>query len=223
MQWPFDGIMGKFDRRAAQRGFQVYKEVCSICHGLGHLSYRNLEAIGFSEDEVKAIAASIMVQDGPDDEGEMFERPGIPSDRFAEPYPNEETARVANNGAVPVDLSLIVKARPDGANYLYSILTGYDEPPKGYHLMPALHYNKYFPDHQIAMPAPLVEDGQVEYMDGTSPTIDQMSRDVTIFLQWASEPEMEQRKSLGLKVMIYLIIFTILFYIAKKRIWAKLK
>lgn len=222
MLWPFDGIFGKFDRRAAQRGFQVYKEVCSACHGLNHLSYRNLEDIGFSKDEVKVIASSVMVKDGPNDEGEIFERPGLPTDHFANPFPNEQSARAANNGALPIDMSLIVKARPDGANYLYSLLTGYAKPPQSYKLTPGLYYNKYFPGHQIAMPPPLNE-GQVEYIDGTNASIDQMARDLTIFLQWTAEPEMEQRKAIGIKTIIYLIIFTTLFYVAKKRIWSKIK
>lgn len=222
MHWPFEGPLGTFDHRAAQRGFQVYQEVCSVCHGMNQLSYRNLRDLGFSEAEVKSIAASVTVKDGPNDQGEMFDRPGLPSDKFAAPYPNEQAARVANNGAMPVDLSLIVKARHDGANYLYSLLTGFEKAPAGFVLMRGLNYNPYFPGHQIAMPAPLVSDGQVQYMDGTVATIDQMARDVTIFLQWAAEPEMEHRKSIGLKSVMFLIVFTIVFYIAKKRIWSRL-
>lgn len=222
MQWPFEGIFGKFDRTAAQRGFQVYKEVCSTCHGLHNLSYRNLQHLGFSEAEVAEIAKGYTVKDGPNDEGEMFDREAKPSDRFVSPFPNEKAARAANNGAYPVDLSLIIKARPDGANYVYSLLTGYKETPEGFKLMEGLHYNPYFHGKQIAMPAPLSHN-QVTYMDQTPATIEQMSKDVVVFLQWAAEPEMEARKSLGLKVMIYLSIFTTLFYIVKKRIWARLK
>lgn len=222
MIWPFDGAFGSVDRKAAQRGFQVYKEVCSACHGMYNLYYRNLKDIGFSDAEIKEIAKTYTVQDGPNDAGEMFERPALPSDLFVRPYPNEEAARAANNGAYPPDLSLIVKARPDGANYLYSLLTGYNDPPKDFKLMVGLNYNPYFPNGQIAMPAPL-SDGQVTYMDGTHASVEQMAMDVTIFLQWAAEPEMENRKSMGLKVMMFLVMFTIFFYISKSRIWKNVK
>ena len=220
--WPFEGLFGTFDRQAAQRGAQVYFEVCSACHGMQHLYYRNLQEIGFSEAEIKAIAKEKTVIDGPDDLGEMFERPALPSDAFVSPYINEAAARASNNGAYPADLSLIVKAREDGANHLFSILTGYEEAPEDVHLMPGLNYNPYFEGSQIAMPPPLVA-GQVEFMDGTPATLEQMARDVTIFLQWAAEPEMEHRKSMGLKVMIFLAIFTVLFFIAKKRTWKNIK
>lgn len=222
MVWPFEGIFGTFDRQAAQRGAQVYLEVCSACHGLNHLYYRNLIDLGFSEAEIKEIASGKMVLDGPDDMGEMFERKAVPSDIFVPPYPNEEAARAANNGAYPADLSLIVKAREDGANYLYSLLTGYQEPPEDVVLMHGLYYNPYFEGGQLAMPAPLAPE-QVEFMDGTPATVEQMSRDITIFLQWAAEPEMEHRKSMGLKVMIFLVIFTVFFFIAKKRLWRNVK
>jgi ubiquinol-cytochrome c reductase cytochrome c1 subunit len=222
MWWPFEGMFGTFDRQAAQRGAQVYLEVCSACHGLQHLYYRNLQEIGFSEAEIKAIAKEKTVIDGPDDLGDMFERPALPSDAFVPPYKNEQAARASNNGAFPADLSLIVKAREDGANHLFSILTGYVEAPKDVTMMPGLSYNPYFEGGQIAMPAPLAE-GQVEFSDGTPATLEQMAKDVTIFLQWAAEPEMEHRKSMGLKVMIFLSIFTILFFIAKKRTWRRIK
>lgn len=222
MLWPFEGVFGTFDRQAAQRGAQVYLEVCAACHGLNHLYYRNLLELGFSEAEIKEIADDKMILDGPDDMGEMFERKALPSDTFIAPYPNEEAARAANNGAYPADLSLIVKARADGANYLYSLLTGYHEEPDHIKLMPGLYYNPYFDGEQLAMPAPLSPD-QVEFMDGTPATVEQMARDVTIFLQWAAEPEMKHRKSMGLKVMLYLLVFTIFFYIAKKKLWRKVK
>lgn len=222
MLWPFSGMFGKVDRQSAQRGFQVYQEVCSACHGLQHLYYRNLKAIGFSDGEIKEIAKQYTVLDGPNDEGEMFERPAIPSDQFVVPYPNEESARANNNRAYPPDLSLIIKARHDGANYLYSLLTGYIDPPEDFDLIPDLYYNLYFPGHQIAMPSPLT-DSLVTYADGTHASVEQMARDVTIFLQWAAEPEMESRKSMGLKALIFLLVFTFLFYIAKKKIWAKIK
>ncbi len=220
--WPFEGIFGSVDREQAQRGYQVYKEVCSACHELTHLSYRNLKDIGITDAEIKTIAAGYTVTDGPNAEGEMFERPALPSDKFVKPFPNEQAARAANNGAHPADLSLIIKAREDGANYVHSLLTGYIDPPANFKLMDGLHYNEYFPDHQIAMPAPL-QDGMVQYRDGTVATVDQMSRDVVVFLQWAAEPEMERRKSMGLRAMIYLSIFTILFYMVKRRIWSRLK
>ncbi len=222
MWWPFEGLFGTFDRQAAQRGAQVYLEVCSACHGMQHLYYRNLQEIGFSEAEIKAIAKEKTVIDGPDDLGDMFERPALPADAFVPPYTNEAAARASNNGAFPADLSLIVKAREDGANHLFSILTGYAEAPEDVHLMPGLSYNPYFEGGQIAMPPPLTAE-QVGFMDGTPATLEQMARDVTIFLQWAAEPEMEHRKSMGLKVMIFLAIFTVLFFIAKKRTWKNIK
>ncbi len=221
MKWPFDGAFGTFDRQAAQRGFQVYKEVCSVCHSLGHVAYRNLKEIGFSDAEVKEIAKAYSVKDF-NNQGEQIERPALPSDKFVSPYPNEAAARDTNNGAYPVDQSLVIKARHDGANYVYSLLTGYTDAPQGFHLMPSLHYNPYFPGRQIAMPPPLTA-GQVQYMDGTQATVEQMARDIVIFLQWAAEPEMEHRKSMGLKVLIFLTVFTVLFYIAKKRIWKSLE
>lgn len=222
IKWPFDGAFGTVDRQAAQRGFQVYKDVCASCHALEYVSYRNLEAIGFSEDEVKAIAAEATIIDGPNDDGEMFEREGRPSDRFKKPFANEKAARAANGGAYPPNLSLIVKSRPDGANYLYSLLTGYEEAPSDMQMNEGMNYNKYFSGHQIAMAPPLME-GLIEYMDGTNATTEQMARDVTVFLQWAAEPEMEQRKRMGIKVFAYLIIFTVLFYMAKKIIWRDVK
>jgi ubiquinol-cytochrome c reductase cytochrome c1 subunit len=221
MSWPFEGILGQVDRQAAQRGFQVYKEVCAACHSMHQLSYRNLTNLGFSEAEVKEIAKSFTVHDGPNDQGEMFDRPGIPSDKFVSPFANVEAAKAANNGAAPPDLSLIIKAREDGANYVHSLLTGYDPAPDGFKMMPGLYYNSYFHGHQIAMPSPL-SDGQVQYMDGTNASVDQMSRDLVVFLQWAAEPEMERRKSMGLKVTIFLVIFSIVFYVAKGRVWARL-
>lgn len=220
--WQFEGAFGTVDRQAAQRGFQVYKEVCSSCHALEYMSYRNLQDIGFSEDEVKAIASSVNVTDGPNNEGEMFERPGRPSDRFKKPFANEQAARASNGGAYPPNLSLMVKARPNGANYVYSLLTGYEDAPHDMKMGVGMNYNKYFPGHQIAMAKPL-SDGQVEYMDGTTASVEQMAKDVTVFLQWAAEPEMEQRKRMGIKVFIYLGIFTVLFYLAKNIIWRDVK
>ncbi len=216
--WPFEGIFGTFDRQAAQRGAQVYLEVCSTCHSNHNLYYRNLKDIGFSEAEIKQLAQKYTVKDGPNAEGEMFDRPALPSDRFVSPYPNEEAARTANNGAYPVDLSLIIKARQDGPNYVFSLLSGYQEAPANVKLMPGLYYNPYFEGGQIAMPPPLTE-GQVTFSDGTPATVEQMAKDVVVFLQWAAEPEMEHRKSMGLKVMIFLLVFTVFFYVTKKKIW----
>lgn len=220
--WPFSGPLGRVDMQAAQRGFQVYKEVCAACHGIHRVAFRNLEGIGFSEGEIKTIAAEYSVMDGPNDDGEMFERSGRPSDKFPAPFANEKAGRAMHNGAYPHDLSLMVKARPDGANYLYSLLTGYEPAPEGFDLPQGAHYNPYFPGHVIKMPSPLNSDGQVTYQDGTEATIHQMAYDVTNFLQWAAEPEMQERKSMGMKVMIFLLVMTGFFYAAKKRIWSRL-
>jgi ubiquinol-cytochrome c reductase cytochrome c1 subunit len=221
-QWSFSGLFGTFDRAAAQRGLQVYKEVCSVCHGLRQVAYRNLAALGLSEDEVKALAATVQIKDGPNDLGEMFERPGRPSDRFRSPFPNENAARAANNGAYPPDLSVMVKARADGANYLHALLTGYADPPAGMTMMAGMNYNKYFPGHQIAMAAPLPED-RVTYADGTKATTEQMSRDLTTFLAWAAEPELEERRAMGVRIILFLLVLTVMAYMVKRKIWADLK
>ncbi len=218
LHWSFDGVFGTFDKPSIQRGLQVYKEVCSSCHGLKRIAFRNLSEIGFSEGEIKTLAAEYSYMDGPNDDGEMFERPGKPSDKFPDPYDNEKAARAVNNGAYPLDLSLIVKARHDGANYIYSLLTGYKEAPVDAHIGEGQYYNPYFPGGAISMAPPIMEEA-VTYQDGTTATVDQMARDVVNFLQWAAEPEMEERKRMGVKVMIFLLIMTIFFYIAKKRIW----
>ena len=223
IKWPFDGVFGKFDKQSIQRGFQVYKEVCSTCHSLELISFRNLEEIGFTEKEVKSLASQYQVQDGPNDNGEYYTRPGKHFDKLPSPYANEKAARAANNGAYPPDLSLIIKARSDGANYVYSLLTGYNNAPsEGLNLMEGMYYNPYFPGKQISMPPPLSE-GLISYSDETNADVEQMSIDVVNFLQWASEPEMDKRKSMGIKVVIYLIIAAIFFYLAYKRVWAKVK
>ncbi len=221
IDWSFGGIFGTFDRGALQRGFQVYSEVCAGCHSLDLLSYRNLRAIGFSDDQVKAIAAEVEITDGPDDEGEMFERPGSPTDRFKAPFANPQAARAANNGALPPDLSLMTKARKGGANYLHALLTGFTDAPDGVEMTEGMAYNPYFPGHQIAMAAPLSEDG-VEYADKTKATVARMAIDVTTFLAWAAEPELEERKRMGIKVVLFLIVLTGLFYAIKRRVWADL-
>ncbi len=309
--WEFDGVFGTFDKPSIQRGFQVYREVCSTCHSLNRVAFRTLEGAGFSEAEVKSLAAEYTVTDGPNDEGEMFERPGRPSDKLPSPYPNEQAARAVNNGAYPPDLSLIIKARHDGANYVHALLTGYEQAPaytcrkvnadgacvrfhrispqdaeeklaalkeaeeaakaapapkakEGEEAAPkeeakkavqvgdlyfcsdvvksteeiegkkvtvesctemgkTMHYNPYFPGKQIAMVAPLHTEGQVSYQGDTKATVEQMSDDVVNFLQWAAEPEMENRKRMGIRVMIFLGVFTVFFYLAKKRIWSRIE
>jgi ubiquinol-cytochrome c reductase cytochrome c1 subunit len=217
--WPHAGLFGTFDRAALQRGFQVYQNVCQACHSLKYLAFRNLEALGYSEDEVKAIAAQYQVQDGPNDSGEMFERPGRPSDHKPGPYQNLQEARAANGGALPPDLSLITKAREGHEDYLYSLLTGYVDPPEGVIVPEGMQYNLYYPGHMIAMPPPLQPD-IVTYEDGTPATVEQTAHDVTQFLAWIAEPKLEERKQMGLKVMLFLIVITGLFVAYKRRIWA---
>jgi cytochrome c1 len=238
IDFSFEGMFGKFDRGQLQRGFLVYKEVCAACHSLRLVSFRNLSqpgGPGFSEDQVKAIAAGYEVTDGPNAEGEMFQRPGIPADRIPSPFPNAEAAKAANGGAYPPDLSLVTKSREGwhfpwyvspfiklvkgggGPEYVYSLVSGYGEAPHGEE-QEGLHYNPYFPNGWLAMAAPLNEDA-VEYGDGTKATVDQMARDVTAFLAWASEPKMEERKRIGFMVMIYLGVLSVLMYLVKKAIW----
>lgn len=247
--WSFAGPFGMYDRAQLQRGFLVYKEVCAACHGMGLLSYRNLGQPGgpeFSEEAVKAIAAGVEVKDGPNDDGEMFERPGRPSDRFVSPFANDQEARSANGGALPPDLSVIAKARTihrdipwyveplywvldivtgyeeKGADYLYALMVGYKEPPAGVEMAENMHYNAAFPGHQIAMAKPL-DDDSVEYTDGTPATLDNLAKDVTAYLMWAAEPKLEERRELGFRVLIYLILLTGILYLAKRRVWSKLK
>lgn len=223
LDWSFDGIFGYFDKTAIQRGFKVYKEVCQTCHSLKYKSFLDLKQIGFSKDEIKAIASEYQVDAKPNDDGEVKKRPAEITDMFVPSYPNEQAARSANNGALPPDLSLIIKARPDGANYLYSLLTGYNHhPPKDITINPGMYYNPYFANQQIAMPPPLSQ-GLVTYDNNESPSIEQMSKDLVHFLHWTAEPEMEARKLMGIKVLLYLIAFTAIFYIAKKRIWKNVK
>ncbi|MFH5924102.1 cytochrome c1 [Roseomonas xinghualingensis] len=219
-KFSFDGIFGTFDRASAQRGFQVYKEVCSACHSMRQLSYRHLTGIGLTAAQIEALASQFQVQDGPNDNGEMFERPARPSDRFRRPFANDAAARAANNGALPPDLSVMVKAREGGADYMHALLTGYADPPEGVSVMEGMYYNKYFPGHQIAMAPPINSDGQVTYADGTTATIDQMSKDVSTFLAWAAEPELEQRRAMGVRMIIFLSILGALVYAVKRKIWA---
>jgi len=217
--WSFQGVFGTFDRASLQRGFQVYKEVCAACHAVNMLYYRDLMMIGYQDDDVKAIAAQAKTMDGPNDAGEMFERSGRPSDKFVRPFANDNAARASNNGALPVDLSMVVKARVGGPDYVYGLLTGYAQPPAEVKLMEGMNYNLYFPGRQIAMASPLNADG-ITYQDGTKATVEQMARDVTTFLTWASEPTLEIRKQTGVKVMLFLLIFAGIIYAAKRKVWA---
>ena len=219
--WSFYGVLGTYDRASLQRGLQVYTEVCAACHGLKRVAFRNLLDLGFTEEEAKAIAASYDVSDGPNEEGDMYTRPGRLSDYFVSPFPNDNAARASNNGSLPPDLSLITKSRTGGPDYLYSLLIGYSDPPEGENLLEGMSYNSAFPGHQIAMPPPLISDA-VTYTDGTNATIPQMSQDITQFLSWAAEGKLEERKRLGLKVMIFLIILTGLLYAVKRRVWSGL-
>lgn len=224
--WPHKGMTGTYDKAALQRGFQVYKEVCSACHSMKLLSYRNLADLGYNEAEIKSLAAEYTVTDGPNDDGEMFERPALPSDRFKSPFENDQAARAANGGALPPDLSLIVKGRKHGEDYIYALLTGYEEAPETnpqtgepVQLLPGQYWNEYFPGHALSMAPPLM-DGQVTYADGRSARLDEAARDVVQFLAWASEPHMEQRKQTGMKVLLFLIVFAGIMLVAKRKVWA---
>ena len=222
--WSFEGIFGTFDRSSLQRGYQVYQEVCSGCHSIQHLSYRNLSEKGgpeFSLDEAKAIAAQFEVTDGPNNEGEMFIRPRRLSDKFVNPFPNIQAATAANGGAYPPDMSVLVKARKGGADYIYSLLLGYEEVPAGYELDDGVYYNKYISGNKIMMSKPLSE-GAVEYSDGTQATEAQMAKDVVTFLTWAAEPNLEARHKMGFKVFIFLIILLTLVYFSKQKVWSRL-
>ncbi|MEN6542970.1 cytochrome c1 [Parvibaculum sp.] len=221
--WSFSGPFGTYDRDALRRGYKVYKEVCSTCHAMGMVHFRNLAEKGgpeFTAAEVKAIASEYKVKDGPDTSGEMFERPGEGKDPFPSPYPNDEAA-AASLGAVPPDLSLIAKAREGGADYIYSLLNGYEEAPANVHVPAGGNYNPVFVVGSgiIAMPKPL-NDGQVDYADGTPNTAEQMSKDVAQFLMWAAEPKLEQRHRLGLEVVIYLIALAGILYFATRKVWS---
>lgn len=214
------GVFGTFDRAQLQRGYQVYKESCAACHGLKRVAFRNLQDLGFSAAEVRALAKASEVPAINSQTGEATTRPALPSDHIPGPFPNDTAARAANNNALPPDLSLIIKARADGQNYVYSLLTGYDRPvPKGLEVSPGLHFNPYFHSVNIAMARPL-QDGQVEYADGTKATTDQMAKDVVTFLRWAAEPEMEKRKQMGVGVLIFLSILSLLAYLTYRRVWA---
>jgi ubiquinol-cytochrome c reductase cytochrome c1 subunit len=226
VQFASDGPFGHYDRQQLQRGFQVYKEVCAACHGINMVAFRNLHDLGYSEAEVKAIANQwqIEVPDINPETGEAATRKAIPADRFPNPYANEVAARAANNNAFPPDLSLITKARHHGPAYVYSLLTGYQNPPAN--LPPearpgqGLYFNPYFPNLNLAMPPPITADGQVTYADGTNPTVDQMSKDVAAFLTWAAEPKLENRHRTGVAVLIFLLFATGLAWLSYRQIWA---
>ena len=229
---PTDGPFGKFDRAQLQRGFQVYKEVCAACHGLNLVAFRDLHALGYEEPEIKAIADqwAIQVPSINPDTGEAASRKAIASDRFPDPYPNEIAARAANNNAFPPDLSLITKAREGGADYIYSLLTGYRrQPAELLHEFPdaktpqGLHYNPYFANLNIAMPPPLTGAGQVTYADGTPATVEQMAADTAAFLEWAAEPKLENRRSTGIAVSVFLLVAIVLAYLAYQQIWREAK
>ena len=223
--WPWAGIFGSYNQDGLRRGFQVYREVCSNCHSLRLVSYRNLADLGFTADQIKEIAAEREVLAEPrddgkimDEQGNLFTRPAIAADKFVDPYPNEAAAKAANGGALPPDLSLMAKARVGGPDYIYSLMTGYVTAPLEVTVAPGKSYNAYFPGHMISMPAPLFE-GAVEYADGTEATLDQMARDVAQFLNWAAEPELNERHALGLKFMLFLFVLTALMYALKRKIW----
>ena len=221
--WSFDGIFGTFDRASLQRGYQVYQEVCSGCHSLQHLSYRNLSEEGgpeFSKSEVKTIASQFEILDGPNNDGEMFTRPGKLSDKFASPYPNVEASTAANGGAYPPDMSVLAKARTGGADYIYSLLLGYEEAPAGFELDDGVYYNKFMAGNKIKMSSPLADD-LIDYSDGTEASTAQMAKDVTAFLVWASEPHLETQRKTGFKTIIYLIILLTLVYLSKQKLWSR--
>jgi ubiquinol-cytochrome c reductase cytochrome c1 subunit len=217
--WSFSGPFGTFDKAAMQRGFQVYNEVCAGCHSMHLIAFRNFVDLGYNEAEIKALAAQYEVQDGPNDDGDMFMRPAVPADRMPAPYANDNAARAGNNGALPPDLSLIAKARPNGPNYLYSLLSSYGDAPSGKEVPDGMYYNAAYPGNLIAMPQPLYGD-DVEYSDGAAASIEDASADLTQFLMWAAEPKMEVRKRIGVAAVFFLSIFVIFSYLAKRRIWA---
>jgi len=238
-KWSFSGPFGHYDKGQLQRGFKVYKEVCAVCHGLKYVAFRNLDALGYSEGQIKAIASEYKIPDGPNDQGEMFERAGRPADYFPTPWPNENAARARYNG-VPPDFSVLAKARgyergfpwfifdmfiqfqEHGVDYIHALMVGYKEkPPAGVTLPAGSFYNEYFPGHAIAMPPPL-SDKRVDYTDGSPTTVDQYSKDVSAFMMWAAEPHLEARKRIGFQVMIFLLVLAGLVYFTKKKVWATL-
>lgn len=222
LHWPFAGLMSSYDTAALRRGYEVYRNVCSTCHSMELIHFREMVGVTHTEEQAKALAATFEINDGPNDEGEMFERPGKLSDYFPSPYPNEEAARFANNGAYPPDLSLITKARVGGADYVFALLTGYKDVPAGLQPRDTQYYNPYFPGGWIGMPQP-INEGAVEYEDGTSPTVTQMAKDVCVFLTWAAEPEADERKLMGFKMMSALSVLFGFTWWYKRRTWSVIK
>ena len=239
VEWSFSGPFGTYDKAQLQRGLKIYKEVCSACHSMHLVAFRTLEDLGYSEAQVKAFAAGYTVQDGPNDDGEMFERPGIPSDHFPSPFPNDQAAAAANGGAAPPDMSLLAKARgvergfptfifdiftqyaENGPDYIHSLLTGYgQEPPAGMEIAEGTYYNPYFIGGKSLAMAPPLSDDQVTYDDGTPQTVDQYARDVSAFLMWAAEPHLEDRKKTGFRVVVFLLLFGALMYLTKRKVWS---
>ena len=217
-EWSFKGITGTFDRAAVQRGYKVFREVCSGCHSMNLLYYRDLLDIGFSEEQIKAIAAEYTVLDGPNDEGEMFERPAKLADRFVDPYSNEQEARISNNGSYPPDLSVITKARKYGVDYIYNLLIGYTDAPDNLEIGEGMYYNEWMEGNQLAMAQPL-DDEYVDYDDGTENSLPQLAEDVVTFLAWSAEPELEVRKKLGIRAILFFVVIGFLFYFVKIRLW----
>ena len=219
--WSFQGIFGRFDNSTLQRGLQVYQEVCSACHGVKRLRFRELTNLGFTKEQIVNYAKTFEILDWPNELGEMFVRPGEPTDTFVSPYKNKEEA-IAINGAYPPDLSLLTKAMKNGPDYIYSLLVGYEDPPNDFELPDGLYYNPYHDGNVIAMPQPLYDEA-IEYIDGTNASIHQLSYDIDNFLSWAAEPELQKRKALGLKVLIFLIVLTALLYVTMKEIWSRIE
>jgi len=222
VDWSFNGPFGTIDKQSAQRGFQVYREVCSSCHSLKYFKFRNLADLGYGNDMIKAFAAEYTVAGDIDSFGDPTERAGLPQDAFPSPFANDNAARASNGGALPPDLSLVAKSRADGPNYLYSLLTGYDDAPSGVELGEGMNYNAYFPGNQIAMAEPIFDD-HVEYSDGTAATQDQIAKDISMFLMYVAEPKLDARHTMGLNVMLFLLVLTIIFYLSMKKIWAPVK
>ena len=220
--WSFDGAFGTYDRASLQRGFEIYRTVCSNCHSMNLLSYHDLSGIGYNEAEIKAIAASVQVPDEPDDQGEIKDRPGRPSDHFKAPFANSQAAKAANNGAIPPDQSLLVRGRKYGPDYIYALLTGYKDAPADVQVPDGLYYNVAFPGNKIAMPPPLSDDA-VQYADGTKATLQQEAHDVTTFLTWAADPTLEMRHRIGARVLIFLVVLCGVMYGVKRRVWSNVE
>ncbi len=220
-EWTFSGPFGTYDKAALQRGYKIYREVCANCHAMKRVYFRNLEALGYNEAQIKQIASEYTVEDGPDDEGEMFDRDALPSDAFVSPFPNEQAAKAANGGSLPPDLSLITKARGNGSNYISALMTGFTDAPNGEELSDGQYWNTYFPGHKLSMAPPLM-NGLVEYEDGTPELTWQYANDIAHFLTWAADPHMEERKATGVKVILYLMILAGIMLAVKRKVWSKL-